>query len=537
MYIAPYPKDDARQGQEGRTRRRCSPAWRQGIVALYQKCVHLGCRVPWCQTSQWFECPCHGSQYNRVGEKKGGPAPRGLDRFAIDGRRRRRSSSTPARSSSGPPIGTNTTGQEAEGPHCIVGRGRTDARSPATPGRRRRASVVLIAVVIVGFVVRRHQHPRRPSRRSARRSSSRRTASRTSTTRSSRARKLDRTLHVRPARSVRRRAIGLPLYWLDEPGRQAGAVEDFERQVRRRAARRLFAPTAEGGFNCAVLPRRQGRRRSGATYTITDADGRLRRQVTGRRRRSTPCCCATAATRSRYILTYGRPFSPMPAWGVDRRRSAQRPADPEPHRLPRVDPAHAEAGAGRGQEGAGEDDDREGPDLRRAQDRRRQASTGERCKSSTTTVDTSTARTVEDRRRGPVQHGLRRRLRRRRLLVRPLPHARAGPTTQKTKDGKARSGPPLDQRDRPSSPARRSAPTSQTDFVCTGSEQGKLYGSNGQGTGRMPGFCITPGREGRPSRDRRGRRRRRTTAGIPTDGRMMTEDAGRARSSLYERSL
>src|SRR5204862_492933 len=53
----------------------------KGFVFLYQKCVHLGCRVPNCPTSQWFECPCHGSQYNRVGEKKGGPAPRGLDRF------------------------------------------------------------------------------------------------------------------------------------------------------------------------------------------------------------------------------------------------------------------------------------------------------------------------------------------------------------------------------------------------------------------------------------------------------------------------
>src|SRR3546814_6212901 len=55
----------------------------EGVVALYQKCVHLGCRVPECVTSQWFECPCHGSQYNQVGEKKGGPAPRGLDRFAM----------------------------------------------------------------------------------------------------------------------------------------------------------------------------------------------------------------------------------------------------------------------------------------------------------------------------------------------------------------------------------------------------------------------------------------------------------------------
>ena len=56
---------------------------RQGIVILSQKCPHLGCRVPECKTSQWFECQCHGSQYNRAGEKKAGPAPRGMDRFSI----------------------------------------------------------------------------------------------------------------------------------------------------------------------------------------------------------------------------------------------------------------------------------------------------------------------------------------------------------------------------------------------------------------------------------------------------------------------
>jgi cytochrome b6-f complex iron-sulfur subunit len=89
-----------------------------GIVALYQRCVHLGCRVPWCQSSQWFECPCHGSKYNRVGEKKAGPAPRGLDRFGIivDG------DSLTINTGDieiGPPIGTNTTGQQQEGPLCV----------------------------------------------------------------------------------------------------------------------------------------------------------------------------------------------------------------------------------------------------------------------------------------------------------------------------------------------------------------------------------------------------------------------------------
>jgi cytochrome b6-f complex iron-sulfur subunit len=54
-----------------------------GLMALNTaSCPHLGCGVPWCQSSQWFECPCHGSRYNRYGEWTRPPAPRGLDRFA-----------------------------------------------------------------------------------------------------------------------------------------------------------------------------------------------------------------------------------------------------------------------------------------------------------------------------------------------------------------------------------------------------------------------------------------------------------------------
>jgi cytochrome b6-f complex iron-sulfur subunit len=94
-----------------------------GIVALYQKCPHLGCRVPSCLTSQWFECPCHGSQYNQVGEKKGGPAPRGMDRFPVTIASNGDVTVNTGNVVTGPPIGTNTTGQEAEGPHCITGGG------------------------------------------------------------------------------------------------------------------------------------------------------------------------------------------------------------------------------------------------------------------------------------------------------------------------------------------------------------------------------------------------------------------------------
>ena len=117
FYLQPYPKDALPKAQQVSSYAAVLPGMESGLVALYQKCVHLGCRVPWCQSSQWFECPCHGSKYNRVGEKKGGPAPRGLDRFQVSVSGESVSVNTQA-VILGPPIGTNTTGQEQEGPHC-----------------------------------------------------------------------------------------------------------------------------------------------------------------------------------------------------------------------------------------------------------------------------------------------------------------------------------------------------------------------------------------------------------------------------------
>jgi len=52
-------------------------------LALYQKCVHLGCTVPFRDSCVSFKCPCHGSHYNVNGEYLDGPAPRSLDRFRI----------------------------------------------------------------------------------------------------------------------------------------------------------------------------------------------------------------------------------------------------------------------------------------------------------------------------------------------------------------------------------------------------------------------------------------------------------------------
>ena len=55
-----------------------------GLLALWQKCTHLGCAVPWAQNEDQFHCPCHGSLFTPEGVVTGGPAPRPMDIFPIE---------------------------------------------------------------------------------------------------------------------------------------------------------------------------------------------------------------------------------------------------------------------------------------------------------------------------------------------------------------------------------------------------------------------------------------------------------------------
>ncbi|MEO8251170.1 MAG: Rieske 2Fe-2S domain-containing protein [Chloroflexota bacterium] len=92
------------------------------VLALYRKCPHLGCNIPpLCQKSLWFECLCHGSKYTIIGEKRAGPAPRGMDRFTVtvtDGTYVIDTGSI----ITGPPIGTATfdTRDTTKIPHCTA---------------------------------------------------------------------------------------------------------------------------------------------------------------------------------------------------------------------------------------------------------------------------------------------------------------------------------------------------------------------------------------------------------------------------------
>lgn len=61
----------------------------EGLLALYWKCKHLGCTVPWKPEESFqgndgiFHCPCHGSIYLRTGQNVAGPAPAPLDLMQI----------------------------------------------------------------------------------------------------------------------------------------------------------------------------------------------------------------------------------------------------------------------------------------------------------------------------------------------------------------------------------------------------------------------------------------------------------------------
>jgi cytochrome b6-f complex iron-sulfur subunit len=117
-YVRPYPKSALPAAKKVPAYAQVISGMEEGVVALYQRCVHLGCRVPWCDTSQWFECPCHGSKYNEAGEYQLGPAPTGLNRFkiVIEGDKVLVDTSNII---PGPPRGTNTTHQSPEGPFCV----------------------------------------------------------------------------------------------------------------------------------------------------------------------------------------------------------------------------------------------------------------------------------------------------------------------------------------------------------------------------------------------------------------------------------
>ena len=54
-----------------------------GFLALYRKCTHLGCTLPWVDAEKRFICPCHASTFDIRGNVLKSPASRALDLFMV----------------------------------------------------------------------------------------------------------------------------------------------------------------------------------------------------------------------------------------------------------------------------------------------------------------------------------------------------------------------------------------------------------------------------------------------------------------------
>jgi cytochrome c553 len=105
-------------------------------------------------------------------------------------------------------------------------------------------------------------------------------------------------------------AVGLPLYWLNEPGRQDGAVDNMLGQFEGRGLR-----TYEEGAQCVNCHGPEG---SGgqATYTVLDANSEFVASVNWRAPALDTVLLRFDRDEVLSILDYGRPGTPMPAWGA-----------------------------------------------------------------------------------------------------------------------------------------------------------------------------------------------------------------------------
>ncbi|MBN2623510.1 MAG: cytochrome c, partial [Acidimicrobiales bacterium] len=105
-------------------------------------------------------------------------------------------------------------------------------------------------------------------------------------------------------------AVGLPLYWLNEPSRMSGAEANFQTTFENRGEE-LYV-TGSQCQNCHGPEGTGGQ----APYTITDADGEFVATVNWRAPALDTVLLRHTREEVEYIINYGRPFSPMPGWGA-----------------------------------------------------------------------------------------------------------------------------------------------------------------------------------------------------------------------------
>src|SRR5262245_42720233 len=122
-------------------------------------------------------------------------------------------------------------------------------------------------------------------------------------------------VHLAAVFLLRLIVIALPLYWVLEPDRQAGAREGLQERLAG-WGEGLFQTTANHGFNCSGCHGGMNAVGGSASYTLTDpATGEVK-SVTWLAPALNTVFYRFSEDEVRYILTYGRPGSPMPAWGL-----------------------------------------------------------------------------------------------------------------------------------------------------------------------------------------------------------------------------
>jgi mono/diheme cytochrome c family protein len=345
-------------------------------------------------------------------------------------------------------------------------------------------------------------------------------------------RKLDRTLSF-GLLGLFIIGIGLPLYWLQEPGRQDGAKARINDEFVTRGAA-MFDTTEKGGYNCAFCHGANGV--GGATpYTLTDSQGRFIKTVTWKGPALNTVLLRYSRDEVRYVLTYGRPFSPMPPWGT---KGGGPLTDQKLQELIdyiatfQLTPAQAQKEVTT--QLAAMMKKKEATCVAARIDQAKSGlSADELAAFDDTKVDVSDCPPMyksegealfnmgyEDGFAGGAYSCGR-------------CHTKGWSYGEKAADGSGAFGPALTNVLR-QFPGASLGPKDQTDFVCTGSEQGVRYGQTGQGTGRMPGFCITPGYKINPENGEVGIDP--FDSGTAEEGAMYTEEQVR-QVVEFERSL
>ena len=358
-YLVPYPKDDAAGREEGRTSPSSSRAWSRASSRCTSGACTSAAASRGARSSQWFECPCHGSKYNRGRREEGRPGAaraRPLRASTVAGGDDR--PSTPA---------SIVTGSADRHQHHQAGAGRPALRLTVSLGHRHRTTSRLTLGSSPSSCGDRTSATSSSSSTSSRSSRSPATwlwtrvrrsaveektpANRDAVLRRRRPRRPPARARARLGADVRRVfAVVLLVYWLREPVRQEHSDDLLQERLGRARRGAVREPVERGvqlGAVAAVreLPRHRRRRRLHDRRSSTPTDPTARRS---RRRSSwkvpplnTELLRFIAPEEVEQIITYGRPGTPMQPCGVLGGGAEERADDPGPRRVHPVDPAHA----------------------------------------------------------------------------------------------------------------------------------------------------------------------------------------------------